>query len=180
MERFWAKVNKNGPLWGNTPCWLWTASLNGHGYGQIRLRRRSRSPQMAHRVVWELCVGPIPAGKEIDHLCRQPSCVNPEHLEPVEHAENVRRGMAGWINGQKTHCPRGHAYDGPDGRVNPAGSRYCLACQRTGPRAPKLACPKGHLYDTTNTYLRSGRYKACKTCKGINQKERRIRQRDSG
>lgn len=69
-------------------CWLWTASVNAQGYGQFSIDRKSyRAP----RVSYELYVGTIPDGLHIDHLCRQPSCVNPHHLEPVTQAENNRR-----------------------------------------------------------------------------------------
>ena len=83
QERFWAKVRKTDG------CWLWTGSHNGLGYGTIRSVGRK---MYVHRYSYELLVGPIPAGLELDHLCRVPGCVNPDHLEPVTHAENLRRG----------------------------------------------------------------------------------------
>lgn len=72
-----------------TPCWVWSLRVDEHGYG--RINRVGESPY-AHRSYYEKSVGPIPDGLHLDHLCRNPSCVNPEHLEPVTHAENVRRG----------------------------------------------------------------------------------------
>ena len=95
-ERFWAKVNKSGPVPEFNPslgrCWDWTASCNESrgGYGQFNLDGRTRK---AHAVSWELCRGPIPAGLVPDHLCRRPVCVNPSHLEPVTNLENFLRGM---------------------------------------------------------------------------------------
>lgn len=69
-------------------CWVWTAASNGRGYGRIWVDGR---PHPAHRVAYEIHVGPIPAGMEIDHLCRNRGCVNPAHLEPVTRRENLRR-----------------------------------------------------------------------------------------
>lgn len=71
-------------------CWLWDGHLGRNGYGSIHVDRR---PRYAHRVVWELERGPIPAGLTLDHLCRVRRCVNPDHLEPVSSAENIRRAF---------------------------------------------------------------------------------------
>jgi hypothetical protein len=73
----------------DTPCWVWQWSLKGDGYGQAV---GPNGPGKAHRIVYERLRGPIPAGLELDHLCRNPLCVNPDHLEPVTHQENLRRG----------------------------------------------------------------------------------------
>src|ERR1041385_4955256 len=80
-------------------CWEWTGAKTGHGYGKILT---FRSIQVAHRILYELLVGPVPEGMELDHLCRNPSCVRPDHLEPVTHRVNISRAI------QKTHCLRGH------------------------------------------------------------------------
>jgi hypothetical protein len=73
-----------------TPCWIWQRAISSTGYGTITRRRGVRG--LAHRLYYEWFVGPIPDGLVIDHLCRNPACVNPEHLEPVAQTENVRRG----------------------------------------------------------------------------------------
>jgi hypothetical protein len=65
-------------------CWTWTGAKASHGYGNT-------ARTTAHREVWELLIGPIPDGLTLDHLCRNPLCVNPDHLEPVTCAENLRR-----------------------------------------------------------------------------------------
>jgi hypothetical protein len=80
---FWAKVDKSGD------CWVWTSVMH-RGYGVYGSRARRRK---AHRWAWEFANGPVPAGLEIDHLCRNRACVRPDHLEPVTHAENVRRAI---------------------------------------------------------------------------------------
>lgn len=74
MDRFWEKVDKSGE------CWLWTAYTTKKGYGQTHIGGKTK---YAHRVAYELSVGPIPDGKELDHLCRNRACVNPDHLDPV-------------------------------------------------------------------------------------------------
>lgn len=84
---FWAKVDKDGP----DGCWLWTGFRRPAGYGQTG--RNRGSAKQAHRVAYEMLVGPIPAGMELDHLCRMTPCVNPAHLEPVTPAENRRRAI---------------------------------------------------------------------------------------
>jgi len=76
-------------------CWVWTGKLTTAGYGTLDARPKGRS-SMVHRLVYEELIGPIPAGKVLDHLCRAPECVNPGHLDVVSHAENCRRGV--WRN----------------------------------------------------------------------------------
>lgn len=116
-ERFWTKVAKAAP----NDCWLWTARQNGKGYGMF-------GNACAHRVSYELIIGPIPLGLQIDHLCRVRACVNPAHLEPVTPAENTRRALA-----LITHCPQGHAYNVANTywRTNTAG-RKCRVCRACG------------------------------------------------
>lgn len=72
-----------------TGCWIWTQHIDASGYGHAWANGRT---QKAHRVMYERTHGPIPAGLELDHLCRNRACVNPEHLEPVSKAINVQRG----------------------------------------------------------------------------------------
>jgi hypothetical protein len=136
-ERFWEKVDKNP-----NGCWLWLAAKNQRGYGVIG-RDGVRKTMLAHRASYELNVGPIPDGKELDHLCRNPACVNPAHLQPVTHAENLGRGI--WANqasSKKTHCPQGHPLSGDNlyfyaSRFHPNGSRHCRACKAERQRRAK-------------------------------------------
>ena len=120
---------------GSNGCWLWTGVRNNHGYGQISVQFDDRWPNVrmayAHRVVYELEVGPIPEGLVLDHLCRTPACVNPSHLEPVTQAENLRRT-------RRSHCKRGHEFTAENAYVRrDNGHRMCRKCQalRKG-RAP--------------------------------------------
>lgn len=105
-------------------CWEWTGWRNSAGYGYLRFEGRD---QPAHRVMWIATVGPIPDGLELDHLCTNPACVNPDHLEPVTHSENQRR-----IAERQTSCRKaGHDWTDPRNvRTRPNGRRYCAECDR--------------------------------------------------
>jgi HNH endonuclease len=114
-------------------CWEWPGSLS-RGYGKIGTR--NLSPLPVHRVVYEGIVGPIPAGMELDHLCRNRACANPAHLEPVTHRENGRRGFSGpGINARKTQCVKGHPFTESNTRLSARGSRSCRECHRLGEAA---------------------------------------------
>lgn len=125
-ERLWRHVDKNGPL----GCWLWTGSINGHnGYGGLKMR--DGTVILVHRLSYELLVGPIPKGLEIDHLCRVRNCVNPAHLEPVTKTENWRRGISIFaINARKTHCKSGHEFTTENTYIMADGGRSCRICMR--------------------------------------------------
>src|SRR5438105_7122344 len=98
-ERFWSKVDRGG----DADCWSWLASKDRDGYGFFCVSK-DRPDDRAYRVAYRLLVGPIPNGLELDHLCRNPGCVNPTHLEPVSHRVNVLRGQGpSAINARKTH-----------------------------------------------------------------------------
>lgn len=126
MDRFWSKVDKSGP----GGCWLWTGGVGSSGYGNF-----GKPTKLAHRVSYELEIGPIPEGMQLDHLCRVRTCVNPAHLEPVTARVNGERSenFAG-VNARKEMCANGHPFDEAntayrkrrDGRVR----RACRACDR--------------------------------------------------
>lgn len=120
-RRFWAKVDKNGP----NGCWVWTAA-NASGYGRFWVGHLV----VAHRFAYELLVGPIPDGMQLDHLCRNPPCVNPAHLEPVTCRVNLLRGETQTARrSRQTHCSRGHEFTAANTYTKPNGARNCRACK---------------------------------------------------
>jgi hypothetical protein len=138
--RFWSKVDKDGPTLKPElgPCWLWTASCQPTGYGQIQ-RGVPRTMALAHIVSYELNVGPVPNGHELHHLCENEPCVNPAHLRPVTRAEHVHLSdTAAAINARKTHCPWGHAYAGLNLSIR-GGQRRCRRCDRERQRERRAA-----------------------------------------
>lgn len=127
VDRFLAKVEKT------ESCWNWTGSIAG-GYGKFWFEG---GPRLAHRLAYFHWVGPVPEGLTLDHLCRNTSCVNPDHLEPVTLVENIRRGTQGWNHRDKTHCPKGHEYT-PENTYHGTNGRACRACQREHQRTYRL------------------------------------------
>jgi hypothetical protein len=120
--RFWMKVDR-AEVDG---CWLWTAAT-WDGYGKFFADGRKHP---AHRFSYELAVGPVPDGLELDHLCRNRACVNPSHLEPVSKLENWARGASpGAVAARTSMCMRGHPRTPEHARLS--GNRWlCLTCRR--------------------------------------------------
>lgn len=132
-ERFMAKVQRqpNG-------CWYWTGYvIPESGYGQFVLGEHGTT---AHRAAYLMLVGSVPDGLEVEHVCHTNDltcsagaaclhrrCVNPSHLEVVDHLTNVDRAHG--HNGGKTHCPAGHPYDALNTYMDPSGRRRCCACR---------------------------------------------------
>ena len=117
--------------WSDYPCYEWQGYKTNLGYGQLGTAKKLGKNLYAHRIVWEAVNGPIPEGLSLDHLCRNPSCISPHHLEPVTHKENCLRGVGvGAINSKKTHCKTGHAFDELNTGYLKDGRRYCKECQR--------------------------------------------------
>jgi hypothetical protein len=120
-ERFSLKVEPE-PMTG---CFLWTGARY-QGYGRFGFGGKNA---MAHRVAYEFDRGPIPAGQEIDHLCRNRACVNPLHLEVVEHRVNVMRSDSfAARKARQTHCDRGHEFT-PENTYIDQGRRRCRTCR---------------------------------------------------
>lgn len=133
-DRFWSRVNFRGgsahltdPLATATgDCW----TFGGYAPGQYTRFLLHGHQEVAHRVAYRDSGRKVEPGQSLDHLCRNPNCIRPSHLEPVEHIENVRRG----IIGHKTHCPSGHEYSAENTKIvtrsNGLDVRRCLTCLR--------------------------------------------------
>ncbi len=124
IKRFWVKVKKTDN------CWEWISGLNHYGYGQFTF---NNYPIGAHRFSFYLKHNYFP-DIDIDHLCRNRKCVNPEHLEAVSHKENMRRGLTnvGGVNFRKTQCKNGHKFteDNLYRRKENLSWRICKKCTR--------------------------------------------------
>lgn len=111
-------------------CWLWTGAVDIGGYGIIsRGPRGATGTRFVHRAVWELLVGEIPEGYDLDHMCRVRLCCNPDHLQPVTRQENVNRGShrAGAPRGRYCRSKR-HEFTPENTARQKNGARLCKAC----------------------------------------------------
>lgn len=144
-ERFWEKVDRRGP----DECWLWKAH-KALGYGGFGRGRAGEGWDLAHRVAYELLVGPIPIGLHLDHFRLNPgprqapcsrACVNPAHVEPVTPGENVLRGNGfSARHARQTACVHGHPFDEKNTRRNCKGSRVCRTCENASKARYYAAC----------------------------------------
>jgi hypothetical protein len=129
--RFWSKVAV-----ADQRCWLWTSALSSGGYARFVIGSRTdgtRRTVDVYRWLFELVIGPVPAGLVLDHLCRQRRCVNPAHLEPVTARENILRGEGpAAVNTRRTTCQRGHEFTPENtllSRRADRGSRVVRLCR---------------------------------------------------
>jgi hypothetical protein len=127
------RVDENG-------CWIWMYRKDKRGYGYATMPRRPENPLVmkAYKFSYIAFKGKPPAGLDLDHLCRVPSCVNPDHLEAVTHRENVMRSNAVTaLNARKTHCKRGHKLAGSnliEKEYKRGKFRDCRTCVNTRKR----------------------------------------------
>lgn len=179
LARFLARVERT------SGCWYWKGAHISQGYGETWDGVR---PLLAHRVAYELWVGPIPDGCSIDHTCHNadPTCVgrgaecphrgclNPAHLDAVPISTNQLRAFARLPG--RSHCKHGHTLD--DAYITKRGYRTCRTCRKisntarikepgvgTGRYTRKSHCPQGHPWSEDNTYITRTGARSCRTCK---------------
>lgn len=179
LERFHKKIVRT-----DDGCWQWTATTDGKGYGFFYPGKEWPQRQMrAHRFAYIALQGPIPTGYDLDHLCRNLGCCNPDHLEPVPHRENVLRGISPIAQqARQTHCKKGHPFS-PENTYQSSKGRVCRICARErnarymdrkrghpvmGRPDITTHCPAGHPYANDAQHPRGH----CPTCR----KERGRRQ----
>jgi hypothetical protein len=194
-DLFWSRTIKGGP----DECWTWTGMHTGANYGMIRTDGGTFA--MAHRFAYEMLVGQIPEGLNLDHTCHNLDltcrlgdscphrrCVNPAHLEPVPQAVNVRRGRLGG----KVSCPQGHPYDNANTAFTKSGARSCRTCHRQREAArkasnpplkvgsfngQKIHCKQGHPYEGDNLFVNSEGRRRCRACANARVRESALRRR---
>lgn len=185
---FWSHVDRPGV----TQCWEWTGS-RWNGYGMTCTLTEPRRRLRAYTLAYLLARGALPAGLELDHLCRNRACCNPFHLEAVTHAVNSRRSNnACGANARKTHCIHGHAFTPENTQVTISASghphRRCRACAhatsaaasarkrlgigRGGRQAAQTHCIHGHAFTPENTRIASDGCRRCRECERLRDRRR--------
>lgn len=166
-QRFWNKVTLR-----QFGCYEWRGKSR-EGYGRFYLNKRYVP---AHRFACENIKGPVPADRVLDHLCRNPICVNPDHLEIVTWTENMLRGISPAAqNKRKTICKRGHPLT-PD-NLNPRilaldGRRSCLQCEKIR-KQEYYALHREALIMKQNIYYEKNREAVCAQAKKRHEAKRR-------
>lgn len=134
IERFIEKVQQV-----DSGCWEWTASKVSNGYGIFQVGEGQHRTMVAHRWFYQYVHGPVSEDLQLDHLCRNRACVNPEHLEPVTQSENLRRGYASRRAGVTPTCTAGHAITGRNRYVQANGNSRCRTCNNANNAARNRA-----------------------------------------
>lgn len=162
VDYFWERVDKSG---GFDACWPWLKGINGNGYGSASWFGKIRA---THRIAYELVIGPIPEGMDLDHVCHTRDrscqggrtcahrrCVNPAHLEPVPNLVNVMRGQSPHARAaRQTHCEQGHEFTAENTRVYPSrpNARVCLTCKRAAASETQRRKGKEHWREYMRQY----------------------------
>ena len=123
---FGNRISEKLKIGDQDECWPWNGCLTS-GYGAIRINGKQH---LVHRIMYETHKGKIPKGKEIDHLCRNRRCANPNHLEAVTHQENCKRGMNGKCRKPRPFCKYGHPLSGDNLKFRGKNRTYkiCVIC----------------------------------------------------
>lgn len=192
-------LQKTTPGWGG--CVIWTGGTSD-GYAVISVSSLDR---VAHRALYEILLGPVPEGMELDHTCHTEAldcpggqcihrrCINPHHLEPVTSEENKRRGRSPMAaNALKTHCPHGHEYSEDNTYQKPNGHRICRECRRIQyqaayvkrprvqvDRTQQTHCHKGHPQDETTTFADERGRQRCRECRRESSRQSKARKRQA-
>jgi len=128
MQRFWDKVNKNGAIPKKCPdlgpCWIWLSNSRG-GYGLFKIKQKNKQ---AHRVAYELLIGPLSQNDDLHHICEVKICCNPYHMQKVRPINHPGAGPE--FQRSKTHCPRGHEYTVENTYVFGNNFRACRICAK--------------------------------------------------
>lgn len=167
-----------------TGCWEWQGAVS-RGYGSFYFLRTT---WRAHRIAYLVWRGSFDYKLDLDHLCRNRTCVNPNHLEPVTPKVNVLRGVNHVVDQKKrTHCPKGHPYSGDNLIIRPSGRRGCRACiriwkdesearrQAEGRKhVPQLThCKRGHSYEEHGYTNPTSGARICRACIRVRRAERK-------
>lgn len=167
-DRFWSKVQPC-PMTG---CWLFVGANDSDGYGSFKFDRVER----AHRGAYRRLVGEIPAGLQLDHLCRVRCCVNPAHLEAVTSRENTLRGdTLPATNARASQCPAGHPYDVVNTIRKRNGGRNCRECTKRWRRERRVALMAAGFCVGGRTHGAAVKNQRCAECAELQNEQRRKR-----
>lgn len=164
--RFWSHVRRDGD------CLVTDLHRSKWGYTAIEIRGKKVK---SHRWSWAFFFGPLTSDQHLDHICRNPTCVNPAHLRILDDRTNILIGNGtGAVNARKTHCVHGHPFSKENTLVNRNGFRTCRTCSRDGVRrrykavgrfnSRKTHCAHGHEFSPDNTHITPEGWRRCTTC----------------